>query len=106
MGSRITKIPNAMTRTTAVADGTNTLSSGGGLNGPLGLVAAPNGDVIALNGNDGNAVEISPQGKQVAKVTLVANGAGDLFGAAIEPGAHGLLFVNDGTNAIDVASTR
>jgi hypothetical protein len=106
VGSRITKIPNAMTRTTAVADRSNTLSSGGGLNGPLGLVAAPNGDLIALNGNDGNAVEISPQGKQVAKVTLVSNGAGDLFGAAIEPGAHGLLFVNDGTNAIDVASTR
>ena len=39
VGSRITKIPNAMTRTTAVADRSNTLSSGGGLNGPLGLVA-------------------------------------------------------------------
>jgi hypothetical protein len=106
VSSRITKIPNAMTRTTPVADGTSTLSSGGGLNGPLGLVLAPNGDVIALNGNDGNAVEITPQGKQLAKVTLVANGAGDLFGAAIEPGGHGLLFVNDGTNAIDVANIR
>jgi hypothetical protein len=104
--NQITKIPNAMTRTTPVADGTSTLSSGGGLNGPLGLVLAPNGDVIALNGNDGNAVEITPAGKQVAKVTLVANGAGDLFGAAVEPGGHGLLFVNDGTNAIDVANIR
>jgi hypothetical protein len=106
VGSRITKIPNATTRTTPIADGTSTLSSGGGLNGPLGLVLAPNGDLIALNGNDGNIVEINPQGKQVAKVTLVANGAGDLFGAAIEPGNHGLLFVNDGTNALDVASTK
>jgi len=106
VSNRVTRIPDAMTRTTPVAGGTSTLSSGGGLNGPLGLVLAPNGDVIALNGNDGNAVEISPQGKQVAKVTLVANGAGDLFGAAIEPGGHGLLFVNDGTNAIDVASIR
>jgi hypothetical protein len=106
VGSRITKIPNALTQTTSVMDGSSTLSSGGGLNGPLGLVLAPNGDVIALNGNDGNAVEISPEGKQVAKVTLVANGAGDLFGAAIEPGNHGLLFVNDGTNALDLAGTR
>jgi hypothetical protein len=106
VGSRITRIPNAMTRTTAVADRSSTLSSGGGLNGPLGLLVAPNGDLIALNGNDGNAVEISPQGKQVARVTLAANGAGDLFGAAIEPGAHGLLFVNDGTNAIDLANAR
>jgi hypothetical protein len=36
-----------------------------------------------VNGNDGNAVEISPQSKQVAKVTLVANGAGDLLGQVI-----------------------
>jgi hypothetical protein len=90
----------------AVADGSSTLLSSGGLDGPLGLLVAPNGDVIALNGNDGNAVEISPQGKQVAKVTLVKGGAGDLFGAAIEPGAHGLLFVNDGTNALDLARSR
>jgi hypothetical protein len=29
---------------------------------------------------------VAPQGKQLAKVTL-ANGAADLFGAALEPGA-------------------
>lgn len=106
VGSHITKIPNSITRTTAVSDGTSTLTKGGWLNGPLGVTVAPNGDVIAMNGNDGNAVEITPQGHQVAKRTLVANGAGDLFGVAIEPNNHGLLFVNDGTNAIDIASTR
>ncbi len=106
VNNRITAIANATTRTTAVKDGTRTLSSGGWLNGPLGLVLAPNGDVIAMNGNDGNAVEISPQGDQVAKLTLIAHGAGDLFGAAIEAGGHGLLFANDGTNALDIASTR
>jgi hypothetical protein len=103
---RITSIANATTRTTAVTDGGTTLSAGGWLNGPLGLVLAPNGDVIAMNGNDGNAVEISPQGDQVAKVTLIAHGAGDLFGAAIGAGGHDLLFANDGTNALDIASTR
>jgi hypothetical protein len=106
VNSHITGIANAMTRTTAVKDGTSTLSSGGWLNGPLGLALAPNGDVIAMNGNDGNAVEINPQGRQVAKVTLVAHGAGDLFGVAIQADGHDLLFVNDGANAIDVASTR
>jgi hypothetical protein len=106
VNSHITGIANAMTRTTAVKDGTSTLSSGGWLNGPLGLALAPNGDVIAMNGNDGNAVEINPQGRQVAKVTLVAHGAGDLFGVAVQADGHGLLFVNDGTNAVDVASTR
>jgi hypothetical protein len=61
VNSSITRIANAITRTTAVKDGTSTLSSGGWLNGPLGLALAPNGDVIAMNGNDGNAVEISPK---------------------------------------------
>jgi hypothetical protein len=92
--------------TTAVPAGTDTLSSGGALNGPPGLTMAPDGDIVALNGNDGNAVELSPQGRQVAKVTLVAHGAGDLFGAVVEPAGQGILFVNDGTNALDLASVR
>jgi hypothetical protein len=95
-----------MTRTAAVPSGGSTLSVGGWLNGPLGVTLAPNGDVIAMNGNDGNAVEISPQGHQVAKVTLVTNGAGDLFGATVASGGRELVFVNDGTNALDIASTR
>lgn len=48
----------------------------------------------------------APKGHKVAKVTFVAHGAGDLSGVAIQADDHGLLFVNDGTNAIDVASTR
>jgi len=98
--------PDAATRSTAIADGTDTLSSGGALNGPLGLTMAPDGDIVALNGNDGNAVEVSPQGRQIAKVMLVAHGAGDLFGAAVEPTGQGILFVNDGTNALELASVR
>jgi hypothetical protein len=104
--NRVSKIPDAMTRAAAVPDGGSTLSAGGWLNGPLGVTLAPNGDVIAMNGNDGNAVEISPQGHQVAKVTLVTNGAGDLFGATVASGGRELVFVNDGTNALDIASTR
>jgi hypothetical protein len=102
--NKISEIPDAATRTTAVADGTSTLSSGGWLNGPLGLNLAPNGDVIAMNANDGNAVEISPQGHQVAKKTLVPKGSGDLFAATLTSGGDGLLFVNDGTNALDMAT--
>jgi hypothetical protein len=104
--NHISEIPNAMMRTTAVADGSMTLSSGGWLNGPLGLTIAPNGDVLAVNANDGNAVEISPQGHQVAKVTLVPKGSGDLFGATIASGGNALLFGNDGTNALEIASVR
>jgi hypothetical protein len=104
--NQISEIPNALRRTTAVADGTSTLSSGGWLNAPLGLTLAPNGDVIAMNANDGNAVEISPEGHQVAKKTLVPKGSGDLFAAVITSGGNGLLFVNDGTNALDIVTTR
>ena len=64
---------------------------------------APNGDLIATNGNDGNAVEISTAGHQVGKRTLVPKGAGDLFGLALTADGHGLLFTNDGTNAVDLA---
>ena len=62
VNNRITKIPDAVTRSTAIVDRTETLSSGGALNGPLGLIMAPNGDLVALNGNDGNAVEVSSKG--------------------------------------------
>jgi len=58
--NRIAEIPNAVTRMTPVADGTKTLTSGGWLNAPLGLTLAPNGDILAMNANDGNAVEVSP----------------------------------------------
>ena len=94
--SSISRIPGAGTRATAVTAGTDTLTKGGSLNGPLGLTSVPGGDLVAVNGNDGNAVEVSPQGKQVATVTLVRNGAGDLFGIAPVADGHGLLFVNDG----------
>jgi hypothetical protein len=82
------------------------LTSGGSLNGPLGLTTVPDGDLIAVNGNDGRATEITPAGKQIATVTLVAHGAGDLFGLTPTATGDGLLFVNDGTNALDMATAR
>jgi hypothetical protein len=101
----ISVIPNAMTRTTAVANGGVTLSKGGWLNAPLGLTITPNGDLLAMNANDGNAVEINLAGMQVAKKTLVPNGSGDLFGVTISPNGKELLFVNDAAtaNALDIA---
>jgi hypothetical protein len=104
--NHISAIPNAMTRTVPVAGGGRTVSSGGWLNAPLGLTIAPNGNILAMNANDGNVVEISPQGHQVAKKTLVPQGSGDLFAATIASGGKELLFVNDGTNALDIASIR
>jgi hypothetical protein len=55
--------------------------------------------LIATNGNNGNAVEITPEGRQIAKITLARNGAGDLFGITLSADGHGLVFVNDRANA-------
>jgi hypothetical protein len=99
----ISAIPQALTRTTALAATASTIAAGGALNEPLGMTLAPNGDIVIVNGNDGNAVEFSPAGKQLFTKTLIKNGAGDLFGITTTP-AGGLLAVNDGKNAIDIYS--
>ncbi len=96
----ISAIPHAPTRGNAVQDVAATISIGGALNAPLGMTLAPNGDLVVVNGNNGNAVEITPQGRQLATKTLVRNGAGDLFGI-ITTSAGNLLAVNDGTNALE-----
>ena len=100
--SRITAIQNALFRLTVAGTGT-TISSGGALNDPLGLTLAPNGDVVAANGNNGNLVEVSPGGKQVAIKTVNSAGsppgAGNLFGLIALSGK--VYFVNDGDNTLD-----
>jgi hypothetical protein len=99
--SRIIAIPDAMTRSTALADKGITVSSGGHLNQPLGLILAPNGDILTSNAGDGNIVETTPGGHQVATAAGDAKtGAGSLFGLAIAPGGKGLLYVDDGFNTL------
>jgi hypothetical protein len=91
---RIAAIPRALTRTTALGGGGRTVASGKPLNDPLGLAIAPGGDILSMNGGDGKIVESTPSGKTTSR-TLMANGAGDLFGLALAPGARGLYYVND-----------
>jgi DNA-binding beta-propeller fold protein YncE len=104
IGNSISAIPDATTRTSPARPGAGVVTSGGALNGPLGLTLAPDGDLIAVNGNDGKAIEITPGGRQAATVPLVRRGAGDLFGVTTTQDGQGLLFVNDGTNALDLFS--
>jgi hypothetical protein len=105
VNSRITAIHNALFRLTSAGTG-KTISSGGALNDPLGLTLAPNGDVVAANGNDGNLVEVSPSGTQVAVKTVNKDGsppgAGNLFGLVALPGK--VYFVNDFDNTLDLLS--
>ena len=56
-----------------------------------------------MNGSNGNAVEITPSGRQTAKVRLVRRGAGPVFGVTPQAG-YGLLFVNGGVSALDLLS--
>ncbi|HYA69582.1 MAG TPA: hypothetical protein VED63_12700, partial [Acidimicrobiales bacterium] len=107
LGNRIAAIPFASFRFFPLTGGGLTLSQGGSLNGPLGLTLAPNGDLIAMNSLDGNAVEITQGGIQVDTLTVdpfatpaPADGAGDLFGVEIAPGGTGLLFVDDNGAAV------
>ena len=97
----VSAIPRALTRTSAITAVAGTFSAGGALDAPLGMALAPNGDLIVVNGNNGNAVEITPAGKQLTVKTLIKNGAGDLFGIITTQAGDGLLVVNDGTNALD-----
>lgn len=103
LANRIAAIPDAATRTTSAGTGI-TISGGGSLNGPLGLTIAPNGNVLTVNANDGNMVETTPEGTQVAvkAVDVTGTGGGTLFGLAIRPNDHGVYFVNDGNNTLDL----
>ncbi len=93
--NRIAAVPKALTRSSALGGGAMTVAKGGPLNDPLGLTIAPNGDAISMNGGDGKSVETTPGGRTAPTKTLVANGAGDLFGLAIAPSNRGIYFVND-----------
>jgi hypothetical protein len=101
INSRIAVVPNATTRTTPMPGGGYTLTWGGSLNSPLGLTLAPNGDILTVNGGDGNAVETTPLGKQVDTVQIdPLNAGGDLFGLIVAPNNNGVLFVDDGDNTL------
>ena len=101
VNSRIAVIPDALWRWSPATGGGMTLTSGGHLSGPLGLALAPNGDVLAANGGNGNVVEVTPFGDQVASPQVDPLGqGGDLFGLAIAPCGRGVLFVDDGDNTL------
>ncbi len=102
LANRIAAIPDALSRMTDAGTG-ETVSTGDALNGPLGLVVAPNGHILTTNGDDGNLVEVTPDGEQVSVMNIdtTGTGAGTLFGLALGPGRSGIYFVNDGNNTLN-----
>ena len=103
--SRIAAISSALSRSADAGNGT-TVAQGRALKGPLGLTIAPNGDILTVNANDGLMVETTSGGQQVGvrfvDVSHSRNGAGTLFGLAIAPNSHGIYFVDDGNNTLNI----
>jgi sugar lactone lactonase YvrE len=105
VANRIAAIGDALTTPKAPT----TVSAGGLINDPLGLTIAPNGDILSTNGGDGNLVETTPAGQQVAVKMLDTspappgpNGNGTLFGLTAVPDGSGVYFVDDGTNTLNL----
>jgi hypothetical protein len=110
LNNRIAKIDGAVVRFNSAGTG-KTISVGGNLNGPLGLAVAPNGNILTVNAGDGKIVETTPSGGQIAVRFIDTSGtgagtssagAGTLFGLAITPDRHGVYFVDDGDNTLDL----
>ena len=102
--NRITRIRNAVFRNHSAGTG-SVVTSGGRLNTPLGLIIAPNGDVLTVNGGDGLLVETTRAGMQIAHRFLDRTpppplGAGALFGLALKPHHRGIYYVDDAVNTL------
>jgi hypothetical protein len=104
LNNRIAVIDHPLGRTTSAGTG-RTLSAGGALNGPLGLIVTPGGDLLTVNGANGYIIEINPGGAQVATALLdnlnAPPGVGALFGLAFDP-ARGVYFVDDNANTLNL----
>ena len=102
--NRLAAVTDASHRTVSAGRG-RTVSIGRALDAPLGLAVAPDGDLVTANAGNGNLVETTPAGRQVAVRTVDTRGsprgAGTLFGLAVAS-SRALYFVDDGTNTLDL----
>jgi DNA-binding beta-propeller fold protein YncE len=103
LNNRVAAIDNALFR--FHSDGTGrTVTQNGALNAPLGLVLAPDGHILTVNGGDGSIVETTPGGKQIATDLLDSSGtppgAGALFGLVAV--WNGVYYVDDATNTFNL----
>ena len=102
--TRSSRSPKRRRARRPLANGGTVLTEGGHLKEPLGMVLAPNGNIITSNGGDGNMVETTPAGQQVAVQTAdKKTGAGSLFGLVDQPReGKGIYFVDDGENTLNL----
>jgi uncharacterized protein (TIGR03118 family) len=109
--NEIFAVSNAGSRTSDGGTGSVVYNDDAHLRGPLGLVLAPNGDLITANGDAVNPdptqtselVEFTPGGRFVGEFSLDPN-TGGAFGLAVTNagGVLRLAAVDDNTNSLDV----
>lgn len=111
LSNQVVAIADAVTRTTSAGTG-RVVTKDLLLRRPLAMVMAPNGNLIVMNGRNGQAVEINPTtGQQIGAQWIDNNqaqsppGNGDLFGIAMTPDGNGFYFVQDDVNTL-VEATR
>ncbi|HEY0146164.1 MAG TPA: hypothetical protein VGB93_08420 [Methylovirgula sp.] len=109
IANSVDAIPHALTRKDSAGIGTP-ITKDGMLKRPLALDKAPNGNLLAINGLDGEIIEIDPvTKKQVAAHWINTNkaqtppGSGNLFGVALTLDGKGFYFVNDDVNTLAIA---
>jgi hypothetical protein len=109
IGNRVNAIRNASTRTTSAGIG-RIVTQDGLLQRPLALCEVANGHLLAVNGLNGQVIEIDPaSGKQLyaqwidADKAQVPPGSGDLFGIAVTPDGKGFYYVEDDVNTLVLA---
>jgi hypothetical protein len=107
--NRIAAIPNAATRKDSAGTGQD-VTTDGLLKRPLAMTVAPNGNLLVVNGLNGQVVEVDPaSGKQLHALWVDANraqsppGSGDLFGIAMTPSGDGFYYVKDEMNTLVLA---
>jgi hypothetical protein len=108
-------ISDASNRTSDAGMGTPVVQDPVHLHGPLGLVLAPNGDLISTQSDAINpdpnqlseVVEFTPAGEFVAQFQVDPN-AGSAFGIALRPDGNGFVFatVDDTTAVLNIWAVR
>jgi DNA-binding beta-propeller fold protein YncE len=106
LGNRIVAIDDPLARTTSAGSG-RTVSKDGLMRRPLSLLMLPNGHLLAANAQNGQVVEIDPEGgRQIYAQWLDADqaqsppGNGDLFGMALTLDGKSLYYVEDDVAAL------
>jgi hypothetical protein len=108
-GNKVFAIANADTVGTQTGMGSVVYTDKAHLHGPLGLTLAPDGNLIAAQGDAINPskrqtselVEFTPKGKFVGQFSL-SKMAGGAFGVASSPDGTKFAAVNDITNALEI----